>query len=225
MSVEGVLWTAGELESRTLVAEGKTPFQVFWPVGGGADGRILGGSRGRLPSRLATPSKTNPISLDIADLISSDIADLISSDIADLMTNRLIRVRSGDRNKRHTSAKHASDEIHRLGRLNSLFGEKRLNGHLGLSQLILSTGAGRLFYPRLGHSARLATDKSVGVSPHRGLSTGFAGQVRSGARNKRHTSAKRASDGIHQLSRLGSLFGKKRLNSHLGLSRLMLLLL
>ncbi|MQM23665.1 hypothetical protein Taro_056732 [Colocasia esculenta] len=33
-----------------------------------------------------------------------------------------------------------------------------------------------MFYPRLGYSARLATDKSVGVSPHRGLSAGFAGQ-------------------------------------------------
>ncbi|MQL94473.1 hypothetical protein Taro_027129 [Colocasia esculenta] len=31
--------------------------------------------------------------------------------------------------------------------------------------------------PKLGHSARLATDKSVGVPPLRGLSAGFAGRV------------------------------------------------
>ncbi|MQM10996.1 hypothetical protein Taro_043897 [Colocasia esculenta] len=36
---------------------------------------------------------------------------------------------------------------------------------------------GTLFYPNLGHSARLAIDKSIGVSPRRGLSTGFADQV------------------------------------------------
>ncbi|MQL86496.1 hypothetical protein Taro_019026 [Colocasia esculenta] len=36
-----------------------------------------------------------------------------------------------------------------------------------------------LFYPWLGHSARLATYKSVRVSPHRGLSEGFVGQFES----------------------------------------------
>ncbi|MQL79315.1 hypothetical protein Taro_011739 [Colocasia esculenta] len=40
-----------------------------------------------------------------------------------------------------------------------------------------STGEGTLFSPRLHHSARLATDLSVRVSPHRAHSAGFVGQV------------------------------------------------
>ncbi|MQL68847.1 hypothetical protein Taro_001131 [Colocasia esculenta] len=43
-------------------------------------------------------------------------------------------------------------------------------------QMRHSTDKGTLFYPRVGHSARLATDKRVGVSPRRGLSAGFAGK-------------------------------------------------
>ncbi|MQM11330.1 hypothetical protein Taro_044237 [Colocasia esculenta] len=47
-------------------------------------------------------------------------------------------------------------------------------------------------------------------------------EVSSGAQNQRHTSAKCASDGIHRLGHLGSLFGEKHLRGHLGLSRPML---
>ncbi|MQL79684.1 hypothetical protein Taro_012123 [Colocasia esculenta] len=41
-------------------------------------------------------------------------------------------------------------------------------------------------------------------------------QVSSGARNQRRTSAKRGSDGIHRLRRLGSRFGEKHLNDSNG---------
>ncbi|MQM12476.1 hypothetical protein Taro_045389 [Colocasia esculenta] len=68
----------------------------------------------------------------------------------------------------------------------------------------------------LRHSARLATDLSVGVSPRRAHSAGFAG------REQLRTSAKRASKGFIGLVVL-ALSGDKRLNGHLGWSRAMLL--
>ncbi|MQL81700.1 hypothetical protein Taro_014160 [Colocasia esculenta] len=67
-----------------------------------------------------------------------------------------------------------------------------------------STGQGRLFSPMLRHSARLATDLSVGVSPRRAHSAGFAGQVgRSGASS--HVGQARLK-GIRRLGRLGSVW-------------------
>ncbi|MQL92944.1 hypothetical protein Taro_025577 [Colocasia esculenta] len=58
--------------------------------------------------------------------------------------------------------------------------------------------------PTLGHSARLATDLSVGVSPRRAHSAGFAGQVgTSGAAS--HVGQARLK-GIHWLGRFGSIW-------------------
>ncbi|MQM01298.1 hypothetical protein Taro_034059 [Colocasia esculenta] len=60
------------------------------------------------------------------------------------VTNRRIRSsRLGARNQRLTSAKRASDAIHRLGRLNSLVDEKHLSGHLNLSRPMKTNDSSR----------------------------------------------------------------------------------
>ncbi|MQM09190.1 hypothetical protein Taro_042056 [Colocasia esculenta] len=75
-----------------------------------------------------------------------------------------------------------------------------------------------LFYPRLGHSAQLATDKSVRVSPCRGHSAGFAGQFGSSEPTLHVGQACLRQNPSAWLSRL--TFGEKHLNGHLSLVNL-----
>ncbi|MQL86495.1 hypothetical protein Taro_019021, partial [Colocasia esculenta] len=93
----------------------------------------------------------------------------------------------------YQSSDHADLELGALAHPISLYG---VNGQIRPRYAISP--------PTLRHSVRLATDLSVGVSPRRAHSAGFAGQVgTSGAAS--HIGQARL-NGIHRLGRLGSIW-------------------